>query len=357
MHRKLFPASSTKNQTQECSDFCEPTCPYNCFSFPDHYSPPRPPPPPILPPSNQITSYLAIVASLFTVVFVLVGFYVLKVKCYSDWCGRRRNGSFTTQSDSLEDEFVRENQVDHPIWLITTIGLQQSIINSITACKYKKGEGLIEGTECSVCLNEFQEGETLRLLPKCNHAFHIPCIDTWLRSHINCPLCRAGIVPNNATSGAAILNMSSSVEENSNTVVRNEDARVERNGGELIIVDSENREGTGEAGEAEEFAHESISKECPNVDESEQIVDDIRKGTSSVSMDSPVDDINHDTERYTVNLLKKGGEYSTLFKSGRRSSVAQCLHVTPVSMKRSVSCSGRIVSTRGYKSLNSSLAR
>lgn len=44
------------------------------------------------------------------------------------------------------------NQVDHPIWFITTAGLQQSIINSITVYKYKKGEGLIEGTECSVCL-------------------------------------------------------------------------------------------------------------------------------------------------------------------------------------------------------------
>nr|GMC87740.1 RING-H2 finger protein ATL54 [Ipomoea batatas] len=78
----------------------------------------------------------------------------------------------------------------------TTVGLQSSIINAIAVCKYKRGEGLVEGTECAVCLNEFQDDETLRLLPKCNHAFHIPCIDTWLRSHTNCPLCRAGIVSN-----------------------------------------------------------------------------------------------------------------------------------------------------------------
>ncbi|KAL6952752.1 RING-type E3 ubiquitin transferase [Sarracenia purpurea var. burkii] len=51
-----------------------------------------------------------------------------------------------------------------------------------------------QSTECSVCLNEFQEDETLRLLPKCNHAFHLPCIDTWLRSHTNCPMCRADII-------------------------------------------------------------------------------------------------------------------------------------------------------------------
>ncbi|KAK6916157.1 Zinc finger, RING-H2-type [Dillenia turbinata] len=28
----------------------------------------------------------------------------------------------------------------------------------------------------------------------CSHAFHIPCIDTWLRSRTNCPICRAPII-------------------------------------------------------------------------------------------------------------------------------------------------------------------
>ncbi|XP_010065673.2 RING-H2 finger protein ATL54, partial [Eucalyptus grandis] len=101
------------------------------------------------------------------------------------------------ETSVVHDEFLDHDQgpvLDHPIWYIRTVGLPPSVISAITACKYKKGEGLIEGTECSVCLSEFQEDETLRLLPKCNHAFHVPCIDTWLRSHTNCPLCRAPIV-------------------------------------------------------------------------------------------------------------------------------------------------------------------
>lgn len=87
--------------------------------------------------------------------------------------------------------------MDHPIWHITTVGLQQSVIDSITAFKYKKIDGLlVDGSDlsCSVCLTEFEEGDDLRLLPKCSHAFHVCCIDTWLRSHKNCPLCRAPIV-------------------------------------------------------------------------------------------------------------------------------------------------------------------
>lgn len=43
---------------------------------------------------------------------------------------------------------------------------------------------------CSVCLQDFQQGETVRSLPRCNHLFHLPCIDTWLLRHGSCPLCR-----------------------------------------------------------------------------------------------------------------------------------------------------------------------
>ncbi|KAL6279625.1 hypothetical protein ACE6H2_016506 [Prunus campanulata] len=42
---------------------------------------------------------------------------------------------------------------------------------------------------------QFEEDERIRLLPKCNHAFRLPCIDTWLKSQSNGPLCCANIVP------------------------------------------------------------------------------------------------------------------------------------------------------------------
>jgi hypothetical protein len=72
-------------------------------------------------------------------------------------------------------------------------GLDETLINKITVCKYRRGDGFVDSTDCSVCLGEFRDGESLRLLPKCSHAFHLLCIDTWLKSHSNCPLCRCSI--------------------------------------------------------------------------------------------------------------------------------------------------------------------
>ncbi|KAM3215480.1 hypothetical protein ACQJBY_067477 [Aegilops geniculata] len=49
-------------------------------------------------------------------------------------------------------------------------------------------------TECAICLAEFEEGEGVRVLPRCGHAFHVVCIDAWLRTCATCPSCRASIV-------------------------------------------------------------------------------------------------------------------------------------------------------------------
>lgn len=51
-----------------------------------------------------------------------------------------------------------------------------------------------EGLECAVCLSEVKEGEKIRILPKCDHGFHMECVDMWFQSHTTCPVCRNHII-------------------------------------------------------------------------------------------------------------------------------------------------------------------
>ncbi|KAJ4711747.1 putative RING-H2 finger protein ATL79 [Melia azedarach] len=47
-----------------------------------------------------------------------------------------------------------------------------------------------EADECVICLSEFVEGDVIQVLPRCNHGFHMKCIQQWLSSHYSCPTCR-----------------------------------------------------------------------------------------------------------------------------------------------------------------------
>ncbi|KAK6935867.1 Zinc finger, RING-type [Dillenia turbinata] len=44
--------------------------------------------------------------------------------------------------------------------------------------------------ECLICLDELKHGDKCRVLPKCDHIFHVRCIDHWLMIHPTCPMCR-----------------------------------------------------------------------------------------------------------------------------------------------------------------------
>lgn len=254
--------------------------------------------------------------------------------------------------------------VDHPIWYIRTVGLQPSIINSITVCKYKRGDGLVEGTDCSVCLSEFEEDETLRLLPKCNHAFHIPCIDTWLRSHTNCPMCRAGIVSNTTVLPVPVPvpmtvpegSVDDSVFGEEVEVVISESSgefRREREDGDCDL-----RMGMEEEGETR----------VENGEEGGEIsMEEVQPTRRSVSMDSFSASMisaaianaqsRESTQLAKVNqsnmaiiVPKKENVNQSLARLVGGSSIGRSLQKGPTSIKRSLSCSGKVFLSRYTRS-------
>ncbi|KAM4718913.1 E3 ubiquitin-protein ligase RNF6 [Anableps anableps] len=73
-------------------------------------------------------------------------------------------------------------------------GLTKEQIDNLSTRTY--GQASLEGElgrACSVCINEYAQGNKLRRLP-CAHEFHVHCIDRWLSENNTCPICRQPIL-------------------------------------------------------------------------------------------------------------------------------------------------------------------
>ncbi|CAJ2650286.1 unnamed protein product [Trifolium pratense] len=79
-----------------------------------------------------------------------------------------------------------------PIKPVTDKGLSPLDLEKIPKIT---GKELVAPTECAVCLDEIDNEQPARLVPGCNHAFHVQCADTWLSKHPLCPLCRSKLDP------------------------------------------------------------------------------------------------------------------------------------------------------------------
>jgi hypothetical protein len=53
-----------------------------------------------------------------------------------------------------------------------------------------KTEEVEKCKDCAICLDSFEKESKLRIL-KCDHGFHVDCIDKWLTDcNYKCPVCR-----------------------------------------------------------------------------------------------------------------------------------------------------------------------
>ncbi|CAJ1971721.1 unnamed protein product [Sphenostylis stenocarpa] len=145
-----------------------------------------PPPPSSLDPFTRLRfdKTMAAVLVILVVVFFALGF----VSIYTRQCAERRIRGRLDLAVAMTGGI--EQRQHH--------GLDSAIVDTFPTFVYSEVKALKIGRatlECAVCLNEFHDDETLRLIPRCCHVFHSDCIDAWLVNHSSCPVCRANLAP------------------------------------------------------------------------------------------------------------------------------------------------------------------
>jgi len=58
---------------------------------------------------------------------------------------------------------------------------------------YRRRSVAAGNDDCPICLENFQEGDTVRELKACSHVFHKSCVDLWLLRSSECPLCKTKV--------------------------------------------------------------------------------------------------------------------------------------------------------------------
>ena len=70
---------------------------------------------------------------------------------------------------------------------------------------------------CSICIEDFVQGETILVLPRCQHGFHLECIKPWLTErHGCCPLCKTQVLPSDEEDQDNTTSTNSSSGNNNN---------------------------------------------------------------------------------------------------------------------------------------------
>ncbi|KAL0384137.1 UNVERIFIED_CONTAM: RING-H2 finger protein ATL65 [Sesamum radiatum] len=142
--------------------------------------------------SPPLIAMVVIIATAFVIITysrLLSRHFIHIFRRYRRWRRRRRRYVPSSSAGDVESPPYSFDPTD-AFHVLSPYGLDESIIKTIPLSVYTRKNGF---HDCAVCLLEFEDNDYVRTLPVCSHAFHVDCIDIWLRSHANCPLCRAGI--------------------------------------------------------------------------------------------------------------------------------------------------------------------
>ncbi|GJZ07279.1 RING-H2 finger protein ATL80-like protein [Tanacetum coccineum] len=74
----------------------------------------------------------------------------------------------------------------------STASLNKRILYTLPKVTWSASESEV-ATKCAICLSNYEEADEIRVLPTCQHVYHVTCIATWFDTHSSRPTCRRGL--------------------------------------------------------------------------------------------------------------------------------------------------------------------
>ena len=105
----------------------------------------------------------------------------------------------TFNRNSLSDKEVQSiykrinNNCDNDPNIIWKYIIDKYNIIKNTENKFDKKESININSECSICYDNLNNDDNLAKCPYCKNAFHISCIEKWIKINKTCVLCRNNI--------------------------------------------------------------------------------------------------------------------------------------------------------------------
>ncbi|XP_076926391.1 RING-H2 finger protein ATL60-like [Bidens hawaiensis] len=160
--------------------------------------------------SPDLVELAAKILIVSMVILSMLIIFVSFVHLYAKWFWNSREASSNTRT--RRGDFTAGHQIQQPAVTVLQCCLNPSFLKTIPVIRFNQND-YKDGLECAVCLSELSEGEKTRVLPKCNHGFHVECIDMWFSSHSTCPICRRNPVTDEAA--VSVDNLLETQEEES----------------------------------------------------------------------------------------------------------------------------------------------
>ncbi|KAI3967661.1 hypothetical protein MKX01_039571 [Papaver californicum] len=154
---------------------------------------------------SEVMRIVCPVIAFLVIVLLIINYLFQCFPLYNSNIGHETSASSMISDRELHD-LVHVTIIDRPETTTrNTTRYPQMVVNldkTIPVLTYSSslsvpanGSSTNYDENCSICLCELSNGETVRVLPKCKHIFHKECIDEWLpfRS-LYCPICRAPVI-------------------------------------------------------------------------------------------------------------------------------------------------------------------